>query len=314
MAARIMSSVLRFGVLVVALSVSPVSPLLLVLIPLGVMLVALRPNDISALLTGLLMLVLAFASGVASPGSDWFAQRAWALLLAGGFVVATLTMRHATLLGRSLWAVLIGGVAVAAAGAIRPEVLAGLDGWMAERVQLASVLLLEWTSSVDSQPDVAASMARAITTWAEVQTQVYPAFLALGSLPALALGWYLLGRLTGRPEEPKPIRAFRFNDHLVWLFAAGLAVYALPLGEAAARIGLNATVFMVALYVVRGVAIGVWILGAAGVSSLTWALLAIAAVLLYPVALGATFAVGVGDTWLNVRGRLERFAISSAGD
>ena len=252
---------------------------------------------------------------MASPGSDWFAQRAWALLLGGGFVIATLSLQRATLLDRSLWALLIGGVAVASAGAIRPEVVVGLDVWMADRVQLASVLLLEWASSVDSQPDVAASMASAITTWATVQKQVYPAFLALGSLPALAIGWLLLGRLTGRPEEPKPIRTFRFNDHLVWLLAAGLAIYALPLGDAAARIGGNAAVFMVALYVVRGAAIGIWILGAAGVSSLTWALLAIAAVLIYPVALGATFAVGVGDTWLNVRGRLEeRFATTSAGD
>lgn len=305
---------LRFGVLVVALSISPVSPLLLVLIPLGLMLVALKPNDISALITGLFLLALTFGSGLASPGSDWFAQRAWALLLGGGFVIATLTLRRATLLERSLGALLIGGVAIAAAGMIRPEVVVGLDGWMAERIQLASVLLLDWTTSVDSSPDVAASTVRAITTWTAVQKQVYPAFLALGSLPALAIGWYLLGRLTGRPEELIPIRAFRFNDQFVWLFAAGLAVYALPLGEAAVRIGQNATVFMAVLYVVRGLAIGVWILKAAGVSLLTWVLLAIVTALLYPVALGATFAVGVGDTWLDVRGRLERSATRSSGD
>jgi len=315
MTARVVSSVLRFGALIVALSLSPVSPLLLVLIPLGLMLVALRPTDFPALLTGVLLIVLTFASGVGSdPGPDWFAQRAWALLLGGGFVVATLIRGRATLLGRSFWALLIGGAAIAAAGVIRPEVVASLDAWMAERIQLASVLLLEWATAVDSQPDVAASMARAITTWAEVQKQMYPAFLALGSLPALAIGWYLFGRLTGRPENPTPIRTFRFNDHLVWLFAAGLAIYALPLGDAAARIGGNASLFMAVLYVVRGAAIGVWILGVAGVSALTWALLAIAATLLYPVALGAMFAMGVGDTWINVRGRFERFATPSVGD
>lgn len=314
MATRIVSSMLRFGVLVLALSVSPVSPLLLVLIPLGLMLVALKPSEFSALLTGLLLLALTFGSGMASPGSDWFAQRAWAVLLGGGFVVATLVFRRATLLGRSLWALLIGGVAIAAAGMIRPEVVVELDAWMADRVQLASVLLLDWTTSVNSRPDVATSMTRAITTWAAVQKQVYPAFLALGSLPALAIAWYLLGRLTGKPEELMPIRAFRFNDHLIWLFVGGLAVYALPLGEAAARIGGNAAVFMVALYVVRGTAIGFWILKAAGASFLIWALLAIAAALVYPVALGVTFAVGVGDTWLDVRSRFERFATPSSGD
>lgn len=314
MAARIVSSILRFSLLVVALSVSPVSPLLLVLIPLGLMLIALKPNDISAVLTGLLLLVLAFASGMASPGSEWFAQRAWALLLGGGFVVTTLILPRATLLERSLCALLIGAVAIAVAGVIRPELVLALDSWMAERIQLASVLLLDWTTSVDTRPDVAASTIRAITTWTAVQKQVYPAFLALGSLPALAIGWYLLGRLTGRSEELKPVRVFRFNDHLIWLFAAGLAVYALPLGEAAARVGGNAAVFMVAMYVVRGAAIGLWVLTAAGVSPLIWVLLAVVAALLYPVALGATFAVGVGDTWIDVRGRIGRSATRSSGD
>lgn len=313
-ASRIVPSVIRFGVLIVALSVSPVSPLLLVLIPLGLMLVALRPGDVSALLTGVVLLVLAFGSVAASPDSDWFAQRAWALLLGGGFVVATLTARHATLLGRSFRALLIGGVFVAAAGLLDPDVLMGLDAWMADRVQYASVLLLQWTATVDAQPEVAASMTRAITTWAEVQKQIYPALLALASLPALAIGWYLLGRLTGRPEALAPIRGFRFNDHLVWMLAGGLALYALPLGETAARIGGNAALFMGALYVVRGTAIGVWILTARGASPFIWTLLAIVAALLYPAAIGAAFAVGMGDTWLDVRRRLGRLASSPAGD
>ena len=300
--------------LVAALSVSPVSPLLLVLIPLGLMLVALRPGDVSALLTGIVLLVLAFGSVGASPDSDWFAQRAWALLLGGGFVVATLTARHATLLGRSFWALLIAAVAVAAAGLLHPDVLRGLDAWMADRIQYASVLLLQWTATVDAQPDVAASMTRAITTWAEVQKQIYPALLALASLPALAIGWYLLGRLTGRPEALAPIRGFRFNDQMVWLLAVGLALYALPLGETAARIGSNAALFMVAMYVVRGTTIAVWILTATRASPFIWILLAIAAALLYPAVIGTAFAVGMVDTWFDVRRRLGRLASPPAGD
>jgi hypothetical protein len=71
---------------------------------------------------------------------------------------------------------------------------------------------------------------------------------------------------------------------------------------------------MVAMYVVRGAAIGLWVLTAAGVSPLIWVLLAVVAALLYPVALGATFAVGVGDTWIDVRGRIGRSATRSSGD
>ncbi|MFQ5530597.1 MAG: hypothetical protein ACE5FP_09685, partial [Gemmatimonadota bacterium] len=80
------------------------------------------------------------------------------------------------------------------------------------------------------------------------------------------------------------------------------------------RIGSNAALFMVALYVVRGGAIAIWVLGAIGASALTWALLALAAALTYPVALGAMFAVGMGDTWLDVRRRSRRFGSPSADD
>ncbi len=309
-----MTSIIRLGALAAALSISPVSPLLLVLIPLGLMLVALRTDSTSGLLIGLVLLVLAFASGLASPGPDWFAQRAWAVLLGGGFILATLLMRKADLLGRSFGAIAIGGVAVAVAGLLRPEVVTALDSWMSDRIHLASVVLLQWVTTVNVEPEVAASVTAAITGWSEVQKQVYPALLALASLPALAIGWYFLGRLTGRPEVPAPVRTFRFSEHFVWMFAIGLALFALPLGEAAARIGGNAALFMVVLYVVRGGAIAIWILGAAGASALTWVLLAVAAALLYPVAVGALFAAGMGDTWFDVRERSWRFNSPSADD
>ena len=309
-----MTTLIRFGVLVLALSLSPVSPLVLVLVPLGLMLVALRPDNVKALALGIVVLVLAFASGVSSPGPDWLAERAWALLLGGGFVAATLIVRHASLLARSLYAVVIGSVAVLAAGLFRPTVIAGLDEWMLERVHTASVVLLQWISTVDAQADVIESMTRAITMWEGVQAELYPAFLALASLPALAIGWYVLDSLTTGSSGPAPIRGFRFNDHLVWLFAGGLALYALPLGEAAARVGGNAAAFMVAMYVARGGAIFVWMLGAAGVAPVTWMLLAVIGVLMYPVALGATFAIGMSDTWLDVRGRLAGASRSPGSD
>lgn len=193
-----MKTLIRFGILIVALSFSPVSPMVLVLVPLGLMLVALRPDNLMALLTGIVLLVLAFVSKATSPGPDWLAERAWALLLGGGFVAATLLARQASLLTRSLYAVAIGGVAVLAAGLFRPTVLVGLDAWMTQRIHAASVVLLQWIATVDSQADVAASMTRAITMWEGVQAELYPAFLALASLPALAIGWYVLDRMTSR--------------------------------------------------------------------------------------------------------------------
>lgn len=292
--------------LAAALTVSPISPLLLVLIPLGLMLVALGPDDVLGLLTGFALLALAFLSGGLAPGPDWFAQRAWPLLLGSGFVLSTLFLRGRSLLDRSLVALGIGGFAVVAAGVLRPSIVAGLDAWMGEQIQFAAVVLLQWSQVAAASPEVADSVGGAILRWAEVQQQIYPALLALASLPALAIGWYVHGRLTGNPEAPAPIREFRFNDHLVWLFVAGLAVFVLASGGLLERLGANAALFMAGMYLVRGGAVIGWLVSAAGATAWSWLLLALATVLLYPVVLGAAFVFGVGDTWLDLRNRFPR--------
>lgn len=283
---------------------SPISPLLLVLIPLGLMLVALRPDDALALVVGIVLLGLAFLPTGEPRGTEWFAQRAWPMLLGAGFVGGTLVIGRATLLQRSLAAVSIAVLAVGAAGALRPSVVIGLDEWMTGQIQLAAVVLIQWSSAAGSRPEVAEPLTRAILRWTDFQQQVYPALLALASLPALALGWYLLGRLTGKPETPAPVREFRFDDHLVWLFVAGLALFVLPAGALLTRVGANAALFMAALYVVRGAAVITWLLREGGATPWTWLLLGLAALLLYPMVLGAAFVFGIGDTWLDIRGRI----------
>jgi hypothetical protein len=100
------------------------------------------------------------------------------------------------------------------------------------------------------------------------------------------------------------VREFRFDDHLVWLFVAGLAMFVLPVGGLLTRIGANAALFMAALYVVRGAAVITWLLRESGATMWAWMLLALAALLLYPMVLGAAFVFGIGDTWLDVRGRI----------
>jgi len=298
-----MPSLARFALLAAALLVSPISPLLLVLVPLALMLVALRPDDLLAILTGLALLALAFLSGGPTRGTEWFAHRSWPLLLGSGFIVTTLVLRRATLFTRSLAAICAAGFAVAMVGLLRPTVVVGLDAWMTEQIGLAAVVLLQWTHTAAATPEVAESMGQAILRWAEIQQQIYPALLALASLPALAIGWYVLGRLTGRAEAPAPVREFRFSDHLVWVFAGGLALFVLGPGGALERAGANAAVFMTALYVVRGGAVMTWLVRAADASGWAWALLALTAILLYPVMLGAAFVFGIGDTWLDVRNR-----------
>lgn len=301
-----MHSLIRLGVLAVALLVSPISPLLLVVIPLALMLVALRPDDVLAILTGALLLGLAFLPGEPARGTQWFAQRSWPLLLGSGFVVTTLVWRQASLFVRSLAAICAAAAIVAMIALLRPAVVAGLDAWMGEQIQLAAVVLLQWSHSAAASPEMAESIGHAILRWADIQQQVYPALLALASLPALAIGWYVLGRLTGRPEAPAPTREFRFNDHLVWVFVIGLAAFILAPDGSMERVGANAAVFMAALYVVRGGAVIGWLLGAIGASAWTWLFLALATILLYPVILGTAFVFGIGDTWLDVRERFRR--------
>lgn len=308
-----MSSLIRLGALALALSVSPISPVLLVSIPLGIMLVALRPTDLLGLLTGAALLALAFLSWESTRGAEWFAHRSWPVLLGSAFVAMTLLLRRSGLLVRSLGAVATAGFAVLIAGLLRPPVVAGIDGWMAEQIQLAAVVLLQWSQAAAGSPDVAESVGEAILRWAEIQQQIYPALLALASLPALAIGWFLLGRMTGRPEPMPPLREFRFNDHLVWLFVVGLALFVLSPGGGLERVGANAAIFMGALYVVRGGAVVGWLLSAADASIWSWLLLALATVLLYPVVLGAAFVFGIGDTWLDLRERFRSRRSTGSG-
>src|SRR5690606_7872944 len=146
-----------------------------------------------------------------------------------------------------LVAVVVAALAVAAAGLLRPTVAGGLDGWMTEQVDLAAVVLLQWAHAAAGSTEVADSMGQAILRWAAIQREVYPALLALASLPALAIGSYVLGRLTGAPEPPPPVREFRFSDHLVWLFALGLGLFVLAPGGPLQRAGANAALFMAIL-------------------------------------------------------------------
>lgn len=300
-----MSSFIRFGLLAAALMLSPISPLLLLLVPLGMMLVALRTDDVLGILLGSGVLVLALYPRVEVPDPGWYVQRAWPLLLGGAFVAVTLLYRGGPLLRRSLAAVLLAYFGVAASALVDPEVVASIDGWMADQVQLATVAMLQW-SRVAATPEVAEPITDAVLRWSAFQRQVYPALLGLASLPALALGWYLCGRLGGRPESPGRVRDFRFDDELVWVFVAGLAMFVMAGDALAVRIGANAALFMAVLYIVRGLAVFAWMMRAGNATIWGWSLIGLIGLLMYPFMLATAFVFGIGDTWIDIRGRMSR--------
>jgi hypothetical protein len=136
----------------------------------------------------------------------------------------------------------------------------------------------------------------------ERQARVFPALAALGSLAGLGVSWWIYGQVAlGDDEGLRPLREFRFNDHLVWLFVIGLVLVLVDAGEATGRAGWNVLTFMGALYALRGAAVLAFFGGWSSPSGLF--LLAVTLLLAAPVLLAAALVIGLGDTWLDPRGR-----------
>jgi hypothetical protein len=201
-------------------------------------------------------------------------------------------------------------------GMIRPDAIRSVDWWVASEIRRAAMVaegLLEQLQGV-ADPTVRRQMDVAIERWVSFQEDVYPAMLSLATVACLGLAWFGLERFSGITRTPGPVRDFRFSDHLVWLLIGGLALVVLPLGAGALRIGANAALFMGGLYLVRGIAILLWVGAAAATSGWTIALLTLAAVFLYPVVIGTALVLGLTDTWLDLRDRMERAARRDRND
>jgi hypothetical protein len=98
------------------------------------------------------------------------------------------------------------------------------------------------------------------------------------------------------------LRYYRFNDHLVWVLVVGLVLLVTAMDEPLGRVGANAVVFMGALYALRGAAVVVFISG--GVSLIGYVVTGVGLLLVPAMLLGGALVIGVGDTWLDVRGRV----------
>lgn len=134
--------------------------------------------------------------------------------------------------------------------------------------------------------------------------RLMPGLLALEAMGGVTLAWLWHHRLSATPLglPPGRFRDFRFNDHLVWgaIFTLGLIL--VPLADPVPVIAANLLVVWIGLYVLRGLAILCAILAPAPVPLKLLA--AGLGLLLFLVTLGACLALGLADTWLNIRGRL----------
>lgn len=291
----------RAGALAAAVVLlSPVNPLVLVAVPAALMLAAFRRDSPATLAAAGILLLLAFGGLTGETSPVWTAERGWALALGGGFVAVTAVRGRWSLTTRSLVAVAVASAAVALAGGVRPGLLAELDWWVKRQLGGAALAARRWLPDAIVAGTDGWSLQRA-QAWQET---LYPALLGLASLAALGVGGYAVRRLSGRREALAPFRDFGFTDRMAWVLAAGLLVLAAAPGGAAGRVAGNVVAFAGGLYLLRGVAVLYCVGAAAATSPWSAALIVIAGVLLYPLVLAAALLLGLGDTWIDVRGRL----------
>jgi hypothetical protein len=266
------------------------------------MVLTLGPVRPATLLGGVLAALLAF-QGVTREGL-WYVERAWGVLLGGWFVALTLRWPGTGFTPRALGAV-AGSVGAAA---LLLSVTSGgwetLDWTLGARIRseiAAGVVLLERTER--GMPE---GLADGLYRVAEIQALLFPASLALASMAALGVAWWLHVALArGSRAGIGPLKDFDFNDHLVWLLVVGLSLVVMGNGQAD-RLGWNAVVFMGGLYALRGAAVMVFLSG--GISFLWGVLFALVLAFVWPIAVVSAAAIGLGDTWLRVRDRARRLA------
>ena len=285
---------------------SPISPLVLVGVPLALLLLSFCNRELMALVVAAVILATVFTGMPDASRALWIAERGWALLLGGAFVLATLARPRDRVISRSLYALGAVFAVIALHSLFQPDLVSELDWWVAGELRDAAGRAYDVFSALSASGESAWAerFGATVFQWAEVQVAVYPAFLALASVAALEVGWFVVSRFWGTRASLGPLKEFRFADQLVWVLIAGLALLVLPIGGLAGRLGENAMLFMGGLYLVRGIAVMAWVAAATITSTWVAAMWAICALLLYPMVAGAALAIGLSDTWLDLRARL----------
>lgn len=274
----------------VVLSFSVVHPLQLMLVPLAFLLVALPPRRLGLLIFAGLLAAVAF---LGPRGALWSVERGWALVLSGWFVVAVLVWPQGSFVTRAV-------TAVAATTATGAALIATVGGWSeldwAIRTQyreMAQAMARSWPGELSS--DV-------VELAGEGLARLFPSFLAIGSVAALAIAWWGYSRLAGRGSRLGRLTEFRFPDVLLWVLIVGIAMLVVPMDGWGARVGSNLVFFMGALYALRGLAVmAALVLGLVGPQLPVLLALGVVGILLYPIVVAGTLLLGVTDTWLDLR-------------
>ena len=246
------------------------------------------------------------AVGVPTRGGLWYFERGWAIVLAGWFVVLTMRWPQSRFFPRALAAVAATTALVGLLLVIRPGSWSVVDWLVIEGLMRSARVIGQVLITSDPEAYTTAGLSTAYE-WTAQFGRLFPAFLGLSSLSGLAVAWWGYVRLsTGSGLGLGPLRDFRFNDHLVWLFLIGLAMIVFGAGEGWTSGGGNAVVFMGGLYAMRGAAVLLFLSG--GLTGLGFLFLIVGMLFLWPVLIPGALLVGVSDTWLDLRSKAQAIA------
>ncbi len=290
-------------VLLAAIFSGAITPAILLAVPFGLLAVALPPRRPPVIVAGVVLLVLLLSSA-AGGDSLWYFERGWSILLGSWFVVMVIAMPAASFVSRAL-ATLGASVATSAVFlALNRGGFARLDGAVSGKLKdgakAATDAFAQMMPNADTQAakDLPANMVK----MAELQVMLFPALLSIASVAALGAGWWMFRKLAASDEQPlRPVREFRFSDHLVWMLVVGALLVLVSDHALANRVGMNLVVFMAALYALRGLAVLLVVGRAPGPFGKIMG--AIAVLYLFPIVMAATMIVGLTDTWLDIRAK-----------
>lgn len=288
----------------VTLFLAVVEPLALVAVPFVVLVLVLPTPRVSATVAGVIAALVAFGLGTTRSGL-WFLERGWAVLLGGWFVALTLRWPRSSFLSRALGAVAGSFGVTALFFAVQPGRWSVVDWVVQDRMATAWGLVMDAIRAFQAEGgSIPPEVLEGVTGMMELQGTIFPSLLGLTSLAALGVAWWLYVRFArGSDRGVGPLAEFRFNDQLVWVLIAGIVLLLAGWGDAWARTGGNAVVFMGGLYALRGAAVLVFLNG--GISVLGAVALGVGMLVpvLASVILGGALVVGVGDTWFDLRTR-----------
>ena len=227
--------------------------------------------------------------------------RGGGIMVTGAFVAAVLWRPER--LGRNV------GIAVAAglAGTLWWTWLLGVT-W--ERIEFA-LTRASWATYQATARLMAAfdgpSAAENAAAGIALMVRLFPGLAALSAGAGLLVAWAVYQRVALRPigGPAEPFTGFRVSDHLLWGLVVPLIILISPAGDALNLVAVNTLLVFAIIYVTRGAAVLSWlVLSKSPLGSVALGLLAVAALLVLPIAGSGLLLLGIVDTWIDIRRRL----------